>query len=320
MRKLLYALGLLAALVAGATLVPKRAREMEPPAQAASQASPTETPRPPYPPATPAQEKGFLGVVLARETVDIVPKTQGRVRTVRVRLGDPVNRNAVIATIEAETVAGELAMAEAEARQAEADHEKAKLEASQASERLARREPLAQGVPAISGEELESSRYQDKLAGQRLRAARALVAQKAARVKQLRALVAETELRAPFAGMVAARYVDPGAVVGPQTPIARLINPDDLWVRFAVPEDRSTAIAAGERVQVAIETLTAVPGVVEKVAPEVDAASRMIVAEAKLELPPSWRGQIRSGLVARVLVAPVAPARDDTLTPRPAAH
>ena len=72
-------------------------------------------------------------------------------------------------------------------------------------------------------------------AGPKVMTARAAVAEKSARVKQLRSALNDLELRAPFDGTVSLRYVDAGAVVGPTTPIVRLINPDNLWVRFAIP-------------------------------------------------------------------------------------
>ena len=252
-----------------------------------------------------ADDKGFLGVIVAHETVDLVPKAPGRIKELLVRLGDKVQRDAVVATMDAAAARQELAMAEASLRASEAEFEKATLEASQASERARRREPeAANGQHLFSKEEVSDAEFQERMAGPRVRTARAAVAEKAARVKQLRATLSDLELRAPFDGTVSARYLDPGAVVGPTTPIVRLINPDDLWVRFAIPEERANGVVPNQHVRIAIENLAEVTGVVEKVAPEVDAASRMIIAEAKLDLPADWKGRLRSGQVARVLTTP----------------
>ena len=254
-------------------------------------------------------ERGFVGVIVAHETVDLVPKAPGRIKEITVRLGDKVKRDDLVATLDAQAARQELAMAEAGLSAASAEFEKATLEAGQAHERAKRREPEAAGGDHLfSKEEVSDARYQDKLAGPRLRTARASVAEKSARVKQLRAALADLDLRAPFDGTVSARYVDPGAVVGPTTTIVRLINPDDLWVRFAMPEDRAGAVQPNQKVRVAIENLAEVDAVVEKVAPEVDAASRMVIAEAKLVLPADWKDRMRSGQVARVLATPAPPS------------
>lgn len=254
---------------------------------------------------TPRADNGFIGVIVAHESVDIVGKAGGRVKELTVRLGDKVTTDTVVARLDSEAARQELRIAEAALRAAEADVEKATVEASQAHERAQRRSPeAAHGDHLFSPEEVSDARYQDKLAGPKVMTARASVAERAARVKQLRAALNDLELRAPFAGTVSVRYVDAGAVVGPTTPIVRIINPDDLWIRFAIPEDRAATIATGQQLRAAIETLTDVDAVVEKVAPEVDPASRMIIAEAKLQLPATWKERIRPGLLARAFVEP----------------
>ncbi len=250
-----------------------------------------------------AVDKGLIGVVVAHESVDLVAKANGRIKEILVRIGDKVSRDAVVARLDAKAARQDLAMAQASLRAAEAELDKVSLEASQAREKAARRSPEAAGGEHLfSGEEVSDARYQEKLSGPRIMTARATVAERTARVDQLRATLTDLDLRAPFDGTVSVRYVDDGAVVGPTTPIVRIISPDDLWVRFAIPEDRVAGVVPGRRLSVVIETMTDVVAVVEKVAPEVDVASRMIVAEAKLELPASARGAIRPGLAARVFV------------------
>lgn len=266
-------------------------------------------------PAAATVDKGFTGVIVAHESVDIVPKSSGRLKELLVRLGDHVARDTVVARIDAVSARQDLRMAEASLRSSQADLDKATVEASQAHERAERRSPeAARGEKLFSQEEMSDARYQDQLAGPRVMTARAAVAEKSARVQQLRAALNDLDLRAPFDGTVSLRYVDRGAVVGPTTPILRLINSADLWVRFAIPEERAPSIAPGQQLRVAVDTVTDVSAVVEKVAPEVDAASRMIIAEAKIDVPQQWKARVRPGLAARAFVdgpkaerAPTAP-------------
>lgn len=257
-----------------------------------------------------AAGKGFIGVIVAHESVDIVPKAGGRIKELTVRLGDRVARDSVVARLDAEAARQELKMAEASLRAAEAEVDKVAVEISHAHERAARRSPeAADGAHLFSQEEMSDAKYQEKLAGPQLMTARAAVAEKSARVKQLRSALADLDLRAPFDGTVSLRYVDAGAVVGSTTPIVRIINQDDLWVRFAIPEDKGGGVMPGQRLRVAVETMTEVTASVEKVAPEVDAASRMIISEAKLDVPPSWKTKIRPGLEAHIFAEKPSDAR-----------
>ncbi|MBI4511352.1 MAG: efflux RND transporter periplasmic adaptor subunit [Deltaproteobacteria bacterium] len=245
---------------------------------------------------------GFLGVVLARHAVDVVSKLDGRLESVRVRLGDRVKKGASIATIDVKAARQDLSIAEATLKGAQADQVRASLELAQAKERLARLDAMAQHV---AREELATAQYQQKLAAVQLDSAHAQVAERQARVAQLREVFAHSEVRAPFDGVVAARYADPGATISPGTPLARLISDDELWVRFAIPEDQAASISVGRPINVSIESLhIAVPGKVASVAPEVDASSRMIFAEATLEVHAEERAKIPSGLVARVIPGP----------------
>jgi hypothetical protein len=67
-----------------------------------------------------------------------------------------------------------------------------------------------------------------------------------------------------------------------------------------MPED-AEELPVGTAVRVSVGG-DAVDGVVEKVAPEIDAASRMIFAEASLAPPRPSQHPLRSGQVARVTV------------------
>jgi len=245
-------------------------------------------------------DEEFLGVVLARQSVDVSAKLDGRIEQVHVQLGQRVPRNGVIATLDVRSIQQELAMAEAALEAAEAEHERAALELADARERLERSRNLGD---LVARETLANSQYQEKIAAARVESARAQIAERRARAEQLRETIADATLRAPFEGVVAARYLDPGTVVTPGTPVISLISAGDLRLRFAVPEKRAADLAAGQRVSVRLETVPVqLQGTVEHVAPEVDAAARMVFVEARLESPESPKATIPSGAVARVSV------------------
>jgi RND family efflux transporter MFP subunit len=262
--------------------------------------------------AAPAAETGYLGVVVAPQTVDVTSQLSGRLLAVLVRVGDRVEKQGVLARLDGRSAAQDLAIARAELLTAEATRDEARLDVAQAAERLARRSAVvqlpSQTVSTVSQEELAASHYQARGAEVKLAAAEAAVAQKRARLLQMQLMVKEGVLRAPFAGVVVARYVDGGGSVRQGSPVVRLLETGALRVRFAMPEDADDpAIGTPVRVTVAGEPIA---GAIEKVAPEIDAASRMIFAEASLARPRPSSHPLRSGQVARVTLAPaVASAR-----------
>jgi RND family efflux transporter MFP subunit len=288
-----------------------RPRESAPPAPSPV-AGQSQTPTAASPrPAPSVQGPGFLGVLVAREAVDVSSRVDGRVAEVRVRLGDRVMKNEVLASLDVRTLRDELAVVQAALRAARAEVERFALELAEARERHARRRrALSAPVEAVSEEELSNARYQEQFAGPRLEGARARAAEQEARAALLEKDIEEAQIRAPFNGVVTARYVSPGATVTRSTALVRLISADDLWVRFAVPEEESVAatIRAGLAVTIKVDDVEAeLAGQVEKVAPEVDPASRMIVVEARVVLPAGTSRQALSGRVARVRVVAEEP-------------
>lgn len=261
-------------------------------------------------PAAPKTPTGLLGVVVAPQTVDITAQLDGRLLDVVVRAGDHVERGAVLAHLDGRTVRQELAIARAELASAVAERERARLDVAQAAERVARRDTVVQ-LPSetvaatVSREELSTSRYEQRVAEARLASADAAVLQRRAHFEQVKLLVKEGAVRAPFSGVIVTRYADGGSAVRKGTPVVRLLEGGELKVRFAIGEESADQIDVGSplRVVVAGEALSAA---VEKVAPEVDAAARMVFAEAALSVPSGLVRRIRSGQVARVFVDPQA--------------
>jgi RND family efflux transporter MFP subunit len=248
----------------------------------------------------------MLGVLLANESVDLTPRSDGRVERMHVRLGDRVARGALVATLDTRAIRRELAIGEAQLEQSRAEVSKAELDLAEANERLERRQaPLREGIQTVSGEELSGAAFRSKQAVPQLGAARARVAERKARVEQLRQQVADAELRAPFDGVVAARYVDAGAMVGARSPIVRIISSGELWVRFAAAEEQVVSLKPGRALRVQVSGVAQpMSGVIEKVAPEIDAASRMVFAEARLRAPEGVEKNLLSGRVGRVFVQP----------------
>jgi RND family efflux transporter MFP subunit len=251
-------------------------------------------------------EEGFLGMVLAPETVDVTSQLEARLVNIRVRPGDRVARGDVLAQLDTSSARQELAIAVAELAAAHTASDQSKLELAESEERLARRQVLVElpigSLPTVSDEELSTSRFQQRAAEVKVAAAAANVSSKAAHLAQLRLLLAEGAVRAPFDCTVAVRYADVGALIHKGAPVVRIIASGELRVRFAIPEERGNVLALGDPVRI-VAGEESLRGAVEKINPEIDAAARMIFAEASLDLSGRSSGLVRSGQAARVHLA-----------------
>jgi RND family efflux transporter MFP subunit len=249
-----------------------------------------------------AGDSGFIGVIVAGESAEVAPSTPARVLRVAVRIGEAVARGGTLAELDRRALRADQAMAEAALAAAAAQRDKARVEADYAAMRLAQQQrgavELGPRLQAVSPAELTQAVEQEHLARQQLAIGVAAVAEKRARLQQVAAQLSDCVVRAPFDGVVAERYVDDGALVGPSSPLVRLIRRGEPRVRFAVPDAAAATLTIGRRLRVQAGGAV-VAAVVERVAPDVEPASRTIVAEGRLD----GATTLREGTVVHVFAA-----------------
>ncbi len=101
-------------------------------------------------------------------------------------------------------------------------------------------------------------------------------------IKLVQARIAETELRAPFDGIIGLRHVSEGAFVNVNTQIARLIKSNPLKIEFAIPERYSGEIQPGFPLRFFIDGVSdTLVARVYAVEPMVDIRTRNIVVRAR---------------------------------------
>jgi RND family efflux transporter MFP subunit len=291
------------------------------PPQAASPLAPSPVVRPvPDPIAQSAAVQSvsdqYVGVIFARQLADIVARSDGRLEAVYVHLGDHLKPGDVIAKIESSAITQQLDIAEASLRSTQAEARSADVELKDAEVRYSRRERLVK-AGFLSKEELATANVQVERARTTLEVAQARVTEQMARARQTKDALTNTVIKAPFEGTVAVRHLDPGATVQAGRPVINLMRADDVWVRFAAPEQQRATLPVGARVGVRLEGLPAVvPGMVEHLAPGVETMSREVIIEAKLHVPAVWRGQIKPGLSGSVWVTSGPPPPTDNMPTR----
>jgi RND family efflux transporter MFP subunit len=242
---------------------------------------------------------GLIGVVTAAESVDIAPRFQGVVQSVRVRAGDVVTVGQVIAEMDPKSVQEELRAAEAALAAAGAARRLAEVDVEDARRRLAlETKSVASGVSATS--QLDEAKLAVKRAEAAAQQASSTMAAESSHVQSARAHLSDTALRAPAAGTVAMRFKDPGATVAAGTPIVRIVGQSALRIRFASPPQLAAKFTAGLAIEASIDTIaTPVAAVVRQVSPIIDPASGLIIVEAEVA-PGVLTEQLRPGLAVRV--------------------
>jgi RND family efflux transporter MFP subunit len=246
------------------------------------------------------QDKGYIGVLTPRETAEVTAPFTTRIVKFAVKIGDTVQKDDVLGTIDDRPIREQLAIEKATLKSHQAAAAHASVEHSAAYARL-RREQKAIKEGVSSQADVAAAGFDSSKAGTEVSKAMADVEEQKARISAMEKKLADTTMRAPIAGKVAMRYVEEGARVTEGQQVLRVISSGELFVKFAIPAADAKKLAPGDPIDVVFETNNIhVKGRVRNIAPELDPIAQMIVAEAELESAPA---ELQSGLVARITPA-----------------
>jgi membrane fusion protein (multidrug efflux system) len=117
-------------------------------------------------------------------------------------------------------------------------------------------------------------------------------------INLIQARISETELRAPFDGIIGLRYLSEGSFATPSTKIARLIKISPLKLEFSIPEKYSSEIKIGYPVTFTVVGMNKIfQASVYAVDPKIDIDTRTIVLRA---LYPNLQEELKSGRYASI--------------------
>lgn len=200
--------------------------------------------------------------------VDIATKLPGRVAEIRVKEGDVVEKDAVVARLDtAETLAqlaaakavvqravATIARAEADVAIRHADHNLSEIEMRRAVE-LERR---AAGTAA----EAERRKAQHAIAEAQMQsAAAAVVEAKAAKeaaqaqVAQIEATLADMALKTPVSGRVEYKLVQAGEVVAAGGRLATILDLTDVYMTIFLPTSEAGRVALGSEARIVLDAI-----------------------------------------------------------------
>ncbi len=235
-------------------------------------------------PVTLVEKLASTGVLKAEQDVILTAEVGGKVQQVRKTLGDPCKKGDLYLQIDSESYRIGLAQAKAALTQSEValDH----------AERDWRRMEKLKASAVVTAQQLDG-------AEQAVRAGRATVAQARAALKQAQRNVRETKVRCPFTGFVAERMIDPGQAVGPQTPLARLVDMNNLKLVLSVTSGKIGRLRVGQKVTLSDPNLPGqtFSGAVSRLGVAADPQTRTFPVEVKVNQDESG---LRAGQVIHV--------------------
>ena len=211
------------------------------------------------------------GTLEAENEVDLVGRVSAPIVELRAEEGMAVGRGQLLARLD-----------EAELR-AQVEISRVNLaEATQAWERAER----LNDSQLLSPEEYEQARTRYETARAQLEG------------NQIQ--IGYTEVRAPFAGLIVARYVDFAQQISPGTPLFRLSDFDPLLCPIQVPERDLSRLQIGQSAYLEVEAWRAerFDAEVLRIRPVVDAATGTV----RVTLAVTGRGKLRPGMFADVYV------------------
>ena len=85
-------------------------------------------------------------------------------------------------------------------------------------------------------------------------AAQAALASETARLAYLKRQRDESVVKAPAAGRIESMDLRPGDIVGPNQPVARILEPSQVWVRVYVPEPQLARVRVGQKASLTVDT------------------------------------------------------------------
>ncbi len=114
----------------------------------------------------------------------------------------------------------------------------------------------------------------------------------------LEARIAETELRAPFDGIIGLRFLSEGAYATPNTKIARLIKNKPLKIEFSVPERYAGEIQKGFPITFRVDGIDRdLKAAVYAVDPKIDIRTRTVIVRAEY---PNTNEELKPGRYAGI--------------------
>lgn len=177
--------------------------------------------------------------------IDVNSKVAGRVVELLVKEGDEVKEGQVIARIDKRDL----------------EAQKAQYEAN---------------IEAIQAQQVQAAAVTTMQSGTTTSA----LEQAQAALQQIEVSLDETEIKAPFDGVITEKYVEEGSMISNGTPLVAVQDPTDNWVDIKVPETQLSRFSLGDEITlVARDGETKVTGTITDISKKAEFATQRATSE-----------------------------------------
>src|SRR5690606_13138461 len=160
-----------------------------------------------------AENLSLSGTIEANEQIEIRSEISGIIENINFTEGSRVTKGKVLFRVNDQELRTQLAKVQTNQNLTAENERRAKL--------LLEKEAISREEYDMAEADLASARAESQL---------------------MQAQLGKATVRAPFSGIIGLRYVSQGTYVTPATPIANLVNTDQLKITFAIPEKYSSQI------------------------------------------------------------------------------
>ncbi len=230
-----------------------------------------------------ANSLSLSGSLEANEQIELRSEISGVVEEINFKEGSKVSKGQILLRVNDLEMRAQLAKAQTAQSLAAENERRAKL--------LLEKQAISEQEYDIANADLQSAKAEAQL---------------------IRAQLAKATVRAPFSGTIGLRYISQGTYVTPTTPIANLVNTNQLKITFSIPEKYAsqmkvnstlTFTTAGSREEYSAK--------IYAIEPEVEVATRTLKMRAIAENP---EGKLYPGTYANVTL-PLQTINDALLVP-----
>src|SRR5690554_6479551 len=223
------------------------------------------------------------GTLEANEQVEIRSEISGLVTAINFKEGTKASKNQVLLTINDIELRAQLSKAGTAMKLASENERRAQL--------LLEKQAISQEEYDMSLAELKSAQAEQQL---------------------ISAQLEKATLRAPFSGTIGLRYISEGTYVTPTTPIATLVNTQQLKITFSVPEKYTSKIKLNSIISFTTSgSKTEHSAKIYAVEPQIDVTTRTLKMRA---IADNSEGKLFPGMFASVLL-PLETVDDAILVP-----
>jgi len=231
--------------------------------------------------------------VEALNEATLYSKVAGYLQWIKVDKGDRVEKGQILALVEVPEIEKEYQSAQAAVEEAQAVERRAQADESLKEVTYKRLADVRQSQPdVISQQEVDVARAAYAVAQSDAGVAKAKVGLARAELGKLEAQREFAKIRAPYDGVVTARFVDPGALIQQGTnsksnPIVTVVSIDTVRVYLSVPETSVSYVKQGRPVQVMLDAFPGreFRGSITRFADALDTQTRTMKTEIDLPNP-----------------------------------